>query len=357
MTGFLVQRGMEAASGSQSPVPRAEACPSVADQGEVPSPPLTMIKSRVRWSFDFLCAAADDPPVRKTLCQEHETGNVKGDDLLNRDMLSGDLLETHSEMITRVEVQAYEGGLGDELVTFVNNDITQLELARATEAFEHQSKEVLSQLGDIVPDAALMHDIWDDGDAPGEHRQGGHSAGALGPEVGGDNALVDETAHSDGLPSAHTVPAKPAGTVSADTPEEVVQDPGGARLAELCEAVAGRELATDAVEENRAKPLTGDNHVVFGRIYATRNEGDMAARSWHGPVALVSSTGWVGGEGGFRSDQTLPLTPSLVLRCRCRGPRALLLCLSAATRRPRCLDASSPEKKEQGGKLRRMALT
>jgi hypothetical protein len=279
VTGFLVQRGMAAASGSQSPVPRSDACPSVADQGEVPPPPPTMIRPRVRWSFDFLSrAAADDPPVRKTLCQEHETGNVKGDDLLNSDMLSGDLLETNSEMITRVEVQAYEGGLGDELVTFVNNDITQLELARATEAFEHQSKEVLSQLGDIVPDAALMPDIWDDGDAPGEHRQGGHSAGALGPEVGGDNALVDETAPSDGLPSTHTVPTKPAGTVSADTSEEVVQDLGGARLAELVEAVAGHD-GTDAVEQNGAKPLTGDNHVVFGRIYATKLDGDMAARS------------------------------------------------------------------------------
>eukprot|EP00966_Prymnesium_polylepis_P314156 7259994-Prymnesium_polylepis.2 len=187
---------------------------------------------------------------------------VKGDDMLTDGMLGGDLLETDADMVTRVEAEAFKGGLRDDAV-YVSDVVTQDEVARAAETFEQQSKEVLGDLDGIISNTKL--------EAPdamiGAGKTGCSAAYAT---------LLDDVCKS--VQAAAAPPGEALkGVIFADgqAPPESSDvsamhsapregDVGYVVMAQLAATAATRELGSDASELQHPTAAAGDNRVAFG---------------------------------------------------------------------------------------------
>ena len=94
-------------------------------------PPATLFKQKVRWSLDFLGVKKDDGFVRACVFEDLDTSHVKGDD--GGDGVLGELDETGRETAGRVEAEAFQEGLRDDIL--FNDDVIRGEVDKASDAF------------------------------------------------------------------------------------------------------------------------------------------------------------------------------------------------------------------------------
>ena len=90
-----------------------------------------MFTQKVRWSLDFLGTRKDDGFVRACVFEELDASHVKGDD--GGDGVLGELDETGRETAGRVEAEAFQEGLRDDIL--FNDDVIRGEVDKASDAF------------------------------------------------------------------------------------------------------------------------------------------------------------------------------------------------------------------------------
>ena len=132
---------------SSTPLPSNQA----EDHAPPEEVPATLYKQKVRWSLDFLGAKKDDSFERACEFEDLDTSRVKGE---NTEDLSGELDETDKETASRVEGEAFDVGLQDDVL--FNNDVLKGEVDRATDDFVAESIQAAETLeeDDVLPQEA-----------------------------------------------------------------------------------------------------------------------------------------------------------------------------------------------------------
>ena len=93
-------------------------------------PPATIIGRKVKWALDFLGAEKGDDFHRHRVLEDLDTGHVKGDEGKG---LSGELDETNAQTMARVEAEAFQEGLRDDVMFY--GDVTRTEVEKVREDF------------------------------------------------------------------------------------------------------------------------------------------------------------------------------------------------------------------------------
>jgi hypothetical protein len=121
-----MEGGGEGAGSPRPPTP-----PARRQAEDAAPPPDTLFKQKVRWSLDFLGVEKDDGFVRACVFEDLDTSHVRGDD--GGDGVLGELDETDRETAGRVEADAFEEGLRDDIL--LNNDVFRGEVDKAADDF------------------------------------------------------------------------------------------------------------------------------------------------------------------------------------------------------------------------------
>ena len=105
-------------------------------------PPATLFKQKVKWSLDFIGVEKDDNFVRACVFEDLDTSYVRGDD--GGDGVLGELDETERETTGRVEAEAFQDGLRDDIISV--DDVFRQEVDKATDSFVQASIPVAESL-------------------------------------------------------------------------------------------------------------------------------------------------------------------------------------------------------------------
>ena len=121
------------ASSSQAPAPSSPPPSPQADRANVAhqAPPETMCKQRIKWSWASYTGEHGAQSVRLFSWDSNGNSRVKGDD-------SEEPPESDSQWGARIDEQAHQTGLQDDLLRY-DNDVVREQVVAATDAFIEDS--------------------------------------------------------------------------------------------------------------------------------------------------------------------------------------------------------------------------